>query len=368
MKVAHLTSLHRRYDTRVYLKECISIAAAGYETYLVVADGKGDEDTNGVKIIDIGKRSRIRLIKFFISSRNIYKKALDLNCDIYHFHDPELMFVGLFLKKRNKKVIFDIHENVAEQIKSKEYIPFKLIRYGVSYLYKCIENSIVKSFDALITVTDGVASYLNHKKIIIVRNLPVLNLIKNIQSDQNSRISSDTPFTLIYPGSLSRVRGVFDLVKAMHPFKGSVKLELYGRWQSESLRVECESHPGWEHVMYGGVLKPDEIYKKIKNSNLGVHIVHDISNHDDSLPVKVLEFMACEVPCLVSETKTHRNIFGDNVYYVKPNSPNSLIEAINYIKKNQKESDKKIRNSNLFIANNSWEIELKKLLDLYKNL
>ena len=41
MKIAHLTSAHPRYDTRIFLKQCLSLVANGYETYLVVADGTG---------------------------------------------------------------------------------------------------------------------------------------------------------------------------------------------------------------------------------------------------------------------------------------------------------------------------------------
>ena len=42
MKIAHLTSVHPRYDTRIYYKMCYSLTALG-KVYLVCADGKGNE-------------------------------------------------------------------------------------------------------------------------------------------------------------------------------------------------------------------------------------------------------------------------------------------------------------------------------------
>ena len=57
MKVCHLTSAHNRYDTRIFLKECSSLAKNGYEVSLIVADNLGDESKSGVKILDVGKNN-----------------------------------------------------------------------------------------------------------------------------------------------------------------------------------------------------------------------------------------------------------------------------------------------------------------------
>ena len=46
-KVAHLSSAHPRYDTRIFIKMCSSLAQNGYEVSLVIADGKGDEVKSG---------------------------------------------------------------------------------------------------------------------------------------------------------------------------------------------------------------------------------------------------------------------------------------------------------------------------------
>ena len=45
------------------------------------------------------------------------KKALEVNADIYHFHDPELLQIALKLKKNNKKVILAAEDSkVAREI------------------------------------------------------------------------------------------------------------------------------------------------------------------------------------------------------------------------------------------------------------
>ena len=49
--IAHLTSAHPRFDMRICNKMCQSLAREGYTVNLVVADGKGNENRNGVNIM-----------------------------------------------------------------------------------------------------------------------------------------------------------------------------------------------------------------------------------------------------------------------------------------------------------------------------
>lgn len=66
VKVCHVTNIHPRYDTRIFIKECTSLVNAGYDVTLLVADGKSDEIKNGVNIIsvsDIPKSRFQRIIK-----------------------------------------------------------------------------------------------------------------------------------------------------------------------------------------------------------------------------------------------------------------------------------------------------------------
>ncbi len=109
VKVCHLTSVHSRFDIRIFTKECCSLQKAGYGVNLIVADGKGDEFKKNINIFDVGNISG-RLRRFIYISKRILNKAKELDCNIYHFHDPELFPIALKLKKYGKKVIFDSHE------------------------------------------------------------------------------------------------------------------------------------------------------------------------------------------------------------------------------------------------------------------
>ena len=119
MKVCHMTSAHDPEDIRIFHKECVSLAKNGYDVYLVE---RGDSyEKNGVHIVGVGTIPDSRLQRMTQGARRVYEAALALDCDIYHFHDPELLPYGVMLKKKGKKVIFDSHENTVEQIMEKEW-------------------------------------------------------------------------------------------------------------------------------------------------------------------------------------------------------------------------------------------------------
>ena len=108
-RVCHLTSVHSSDDTRVFHKECVSLARAGYDVTLV-APGESREEL-GVHIVGVGEKpvgTLNRLTSPFV--KRAYEAALALDCELYHLHDPELLPYALKLKRHGKTVIFDSHE------------------------------------------------------------------------------------------------------------------------------------------------------------------------------------------------------------------------------------------------------------------
>ena len=144
IKVCHVSSVHPRNDIRVFYKECISLAKYNdLEVCLVVADGKGDTIVENVNIYDVGSPKN-RLVRIFLSTFLVFMKSLKLKADIYHFHDPELIFYGYVLKILGKKVVFDIHEFSYIQIMHKAWLP-TCLRGPISFLYKKIEDFFRKN-------------------------------------------------------------------------------------------------------------------------------------------------------------------------------------------------------------------------------
>jgi hypothetical protein len=159
MKVAHLTSAHPRHDIRIFVKECATLAAAGHEVTLIVADGLGEEIRNGVRFHDVGPKTGGRFARMTGTTSRVYQAALALRPDIVHFHDPELIPAAVRLKQAGIKVIYDVHEDMPRQILAKHWIP-GAIRPLVSGSFETVEDWAAKRFDAVVTSTRTSATVL----------------------------------------------------------------------------------------------------------------------------------------------------------------------------------------------------------------
>src|SRR5690554_5612944 len=174
-KIVHITTVHKRYDSRIFYKECSSLAKAGFEVFLIVADDFMNEvitldRSSAVTIIDVGSFKN-RFQRIFGASERVLKIALEINAQVYHFHDPELLPLALKLKKKNKIVVFDSHEDIFANIKEKAYIP-NILKPIISFLLTLIETYVLKRIDGVISVTPHICNKLRklNKNTVMITN------------------------------------------------------------------------------------------------------------------------------------------------------------------------------------------------------
>lgn len=362
-KVCILTTVHPVFDTRIFHKEAKTLTRAGYDVTLI-AQHERDEVVDGVKIIAMPK-AKNRFFRIFGLTYKAFRLALRKRADIYHFHDPELIFVGLILKIFGKKVIYDVHEDVPKQILNKEWIGNLFIRKFTAAVFNIFEQFGASRFDGIVAATDDIANKFNPKKTISLRNFPILGLI-----DKSDPVNIDkNKFVIIYAGGLTRIRGIKEVIQAMEYLNGQAELWLLGEWESEGFEKECRSLEGFQYTKYLGFKEIEEVYGYMKKSDLGIATLYPVKNYLNSLPVKAFEYMACGLPIVMSNFPYWQELFKDCALFADPKDPKDIAERINVL---LEDINLRIRlgkaGRDLVEKKYSWEAESTKLLDLYKDL
>lgn len=365
-KLCHLSSVHPRYDTRIFFKECRSLAAFGYSVSLVVADGKGDESKDGVAIFDVGAPSG-RLRRMLETTRRVLEKAKLLNADVYHIHDPELIPIGLKLKRMGKAVIFDAHEDVPKQILSKPYLnkPAKVV---LSTAIGAYEKWACKKVDAVVAATPFIRDKFRSMNIssVDVNNYPLLGELSSEAIDWSQKKSQ-----ICYVGGIAAIRGIHEIVTAMQYVKADVRLQIGGSFSEKSVERAVKSSLGWSRVDELGWLNRAGVAATLKHSIAGLVTLHPTINYMDALPVKMFEYMSAGVPVIASNFPLWREIIEGNDcgLCVDPLDPRAIAEAIDFLVNSPVRAEQMGRNGQRAVIDRyNWSVEERKLFELYGGL
>lgn len=363
VKVCHFTSAHDSTDTRIFHKECVSLANAGYDTYLV-AQGDSREE-KGVHVIGVGEAPSNRIQRMTKFARKIYETALSLDCDIYHLHDPELLPYGLKLKRHGKKVIFDSHENTVVQIREKRYIP-KLLRNALSGVYKSIETFIVKRLDAVIVpctfggknIFDGRA-----KKTVFIANY---SLLEELYLKYNA--SAEKKNYVCYVGLMCEENGTKDTVIASA--QAGLPLVLAG---DSSYLEEIKNIPEYNNIIYKGIVDRTGVLDILQHAMIGAYISRHIGQNAtlDTFGIKVYEYMAMGLPIVVDG-----NCYSESIIEkwrcgicVEQGNVGAITDAFIFLKSHPEEAHQMGLNGRRAVKEEfNWGTQEKKLLELYSTL
>lgn len=364
LKIAHLTSAHPRSDTRIFVKQCSSLSKI-YETYLVVADGKGNEIKDRVNILDVGKFNG-RKNRMLNAPKAVFEKALTLEADIYHLHDPELIPIGLKLKKCGKKVIFDAHEDLPNQIMSKHYLN-PISKKLISFLVKAYEKYACAKLDGVVTATPFIRDkFLNiNKHSIDINNYPRLKEFKKVSTNYIKEKK------VCYVGGISNVRGGYEMVSALSLISTDSILELAGDFPDSKFETKLRSLDGWKKVKYLGYVDREQINQTLSSSIAGLVVLHPTTSYLDALPVKMFEYMCAGIPVISSNFPLWKSIVDEAQcgVCVDPLESLEIANAIDYfvnnpdVAKNMGENGKKA-----VLEKYNWNFEEQKLFDFYKQI
>lgn len=359
-RICHITSVHKFPDTRIFYKECKSLTGK-YEVFLIAPNTK-DCVLDGVKVcgVDLSSNRLVRVLQL----KKVYKRAIDIDADVYHLHDPELIQMGARLKKKGKKVIFDSHEDIPLDVAEKKWIPF-LLRYPLSRYYSYLERKVFVEFDALISVTPSIVDKL---KLINSNTYQVTNYppISNFIDERKWKRS------LCFAGLLSPNWLHHRIVESLTDI--DVVYSIAGRGGDQYIKKLKEGKNG-EKVNYVGSLKQSDVRAFIQENSIGMALYDYLPSFGYKLGSlgnnKIFEYMAAGIPIITTDFVLWKEIIDKYQcgICVNPHNIQEISNAIQYLLDNPKKCREMGENGRKAVTEYyNWSSQEKVLFEAYNSI
>lgn len=366
-RVAHLTSVHPATDVRI-LRECIELRNAGYDV-TIVGQHAGDTVVHGVRIRALRAPAN-RLERLRVTIPAVFREARRLNADVYHFHDPELLFVGMALELLGARVVYDVHEDVPRQVLTKEWLP-AVTRVPLSRAVDAVHQGTASMFSGIVCAWPNIAAHLRHRNMTVVQNYPNEDEFAVAASDFVPM--RDRANTVLYCGGLNAARGVREMVQAVHDssLPQDVRLQLGGLFDDPALQAEATDALRYPRVQYAGYMDRTSYRRALASARIGISLCHPTPAYVETLSTKVFEYLSAGLPVILSDFPRWRAIVDeyDCGIAVNPLDTRAIARAMHDLLSDPDRAQAMGQRGRRAIEERyNWSTEAKRLRGLYDTL
>jgi glycosyltransferase involved in cell wall biosynthesis len=368
IKVCHVASGFLRDDARIFVRQCRSLVGFGYDVTFLVNDNLDDTIINNVKICSHQFQSRRRLTDILFAKKYFIKKALLIDADIYQLHGPELIPLGLELKKNGKIVFYDAHEDLPRDILEKDAIPH-LIRPIISHLTEIYLKHTLIKFDHVFTVTPHIVNNLTKitSKVTLVTNFPHTSTYLNFSFHEylnRKNIICYTGTVYKYSNQENMVKIVLNSNNLLYTVVGFIdhkfKNKLNGLANfSQKINFLPKVNKFELNELLHSVIIGFVVYDYVRN--LGYKIGSLGTN-------KLFEYMNAGLPIICTDFDLWKDIIDKHKcgLYVQPNNYEELNNAVDFLINNKEIAYNMGQNGRRAVLGEyNWNNEEKKYLNVF---
>jgi glycosyltransferase involved in cell wall biosynthesis len=327
-----------------------------------------DETVDGVRIRAV-PRARNRFERMTRTAWQVVRIAAAEKPQIYHLHDPELLFWTLPLRLRGARIVFDMHEDMPKSILSKVWLT-PWLRGILSWLTRVGERVLLAEMPVVFAETSYQWNRPWVKRSTTVLNMAIADELLSIEETKHDE------FTACYMGTVTPNRGALTMIDAMGilarrgrrlvlecigPMPPQVREEVAERAEQVSLPVRIS----------GQRLYPEEAWRRTARCHVGLAVLKGIPNNYAIQPTKFFEYMALGMPVIGSNYPTYRAVIerASCGLCVDPDSADEVADAIEWLMDHPREAaEMGQRGRQAVIGEFNWKVEASKLLRLYEEL
>lgn len=321
-----------------------ALKAAGWDTIYVVNDNEPEMMKEGLKIVGTGKKQHSSyLSRIFVAPFQSYKALRNIDAEVYQTWCLENMLVCMLLKRKGKKIVFQLREEHPYLYMLKKDKPLWFRKMVVSILL-VLMKFFLRRFDYVLATGDDEGEILKElgvKKYRIQGNFPFVNSDFELSLEDYLKRED----RIIYFGSIYNISCQEYLLKAMEKTE-EVKYLLAGKFRgTESYYQQLMQFPKWKDVEFVNGFNKEELGDMMCRSTIS-NVLRDFSKthyHNGNIGIiKIFESMEAGLPLICSDVPVYRKIWEEYKFgiLVNPTDVNQIAEAINYLVEHKEEAYK----------------------------
>jgi glycosyltransferase involved in cell wall biosynthesis len=376
-------------DARVR-REAETLAATGdFEvTFLSLQDNDTAKsyELENVKVIELDVKKyrghnkfnhmksylKFLLLAFCQCNRQFFACKLD----IVHVHNMPnfLVLAGLLPRLCGKKLILDIHDSTPETYfakygKNANKLLFKLLCWEEAFCCGLANKVIcVNHVQRDELIGRGIPS----KKIAISMNVPDPKWFGTESMPPDNK--SSKKIKMIYHGTIAKRLGIDLAIRAFAricPKDSEMEFHILGNGEGIDECMElCSLLDLDDHVHFSKKMLPlESLLEILRDMDVGIVANRENAATELMLPVKLLEYIALNIPVVVPRLKAIEYYFTDDmVSYFEPENIDSLAQAILNLFNDEHRRKSQAEKAKTFLDRYGWEKHKLDLINLYREV
>lgn len=333
-----------------------------------MARASGPLEEDGVRVIPL-PQPRGRLARF-AGIPGLLSRVLAQRGDIYHLHNPDTLPLALALRAMGKRVVYDTHEDFSRRLYARQWIP-RPLRGPLATAVAAAEGLVARLVQLPIATQPAVRDRLG-RRALLLENPPIITgpLIDEAHRQAAALEREEGIFRLVYPGRITRPRGLFTMLEALQRVNEQrpCRLWLIGPFDDAGDFPAAQDHPGWNYVDYLGVLPQAAAFAHILRADAGLVTLHDTGDFRDTSPNKLFEYQTFGIPFIASDFPRWREVLRGTEagLFVPPGDAEAVAHAILTLADDPARRRQLGAAGRRFVAGYNWEREGEKLVGAYR--
>jgi len=373
-RIVIATSIHPDFDARIW-KQARLLASKGCKVQLICPWEVGPGEIVDGVIIHPFKKVSARWKRPFLVPVRMFPKLLPLlrQADIVHFHDIDLV-PWMTVLSRFKTVVYDVHENYAEEMMIREWIPMPLrhvLYYAVKWgQYLC--SQVIRNIVLVAPSQEPDFSSSRLRKAYIY-NYASMDLLEKITEDHTTRKN-----TVIFIGSQHINNGsllMLDIVEQTKSRLPEVRFLATDRFFDPAFRqqfiAEVEHRGLGDQIKLIPNVKPHELMAVLNQATIGIVPNLRVPQQIKGIHTKIFEYMAAGLPVVASDLPHQIDVIAGEAVgiVVPPEVPSMFVAAIEKLVKNPDYARRLGMNGRrVYQAKYCYESQIDTLLGFYRHI